>query len=96
MNALPTTKVLTEGDRVITSDGKDLGLVKEIKPDCFKVDVRWAPDYWLGTEIVDSAEQGIVQLFITKEGVGPAKIHNTHEIDDSALPSGQRPDQRSF
>jgi hypothetical protein len=95
MNALPTTKVLSEGDRVVTADGKELGLIKELKPDCFKVDVRWAPDYWLGTEIVDSAEQGIVQLFITKEGVGPAKLHGDG-IDDSVLPSNQKPGTRSF
>jgi len=96
MNALPNTKVLTEGDRVITSDGKELGLIKELKPDRFKVDVRWALDYWLGTEIVDSAEQGIVQLFITKEGIGPAKLHDIDKIDGSELPSAQKPDQRSF
>jgi hypothetical protein len=95
LNALPNTKVLTEGDRVVSSDGKELGLVKELKPDRFKVDVRWAPDYWLGTEVVDSAEQGIVQLIITKEGVGPAKIHSDN-IDDSSLPSNQKPDTRSF
>ena len=96
MTALPTMKVLTEGDRVVTADGKDLGLVKEIKPDCFKVDARWAPDYWLGTEIVETAEQGIVQLFITKDGLGPAKIHEIDKIDGSALPSAQKPDNRSF
>ena len=96
MNALPNTKVLTEGDRVITSDGQELGLIKELKPDCFKVDVRWAPDYWLGTEIVDTVEQGIVQLLITKEVVGPAKLHDIDKIDGSDLPSAQRPDQRSF
>jgi len=89
MTALPTAKVLTEGDRVVSADGKDLGLIKEIKADCFKVDVRWAPDYWLGTEIVDSAEQGIVQLFITKDGVGPAKLHGVDKIDGSGLPSAQ-------
>jgi hypothetical protein len=53
------------------------------------VDAKWAPDYWLGTEIVDSAEQGIVQLFITREGVGAAKLHDVGKIDGSGLPSAQ-------
>jgi hypothetical protein len=51
--------------------------------------VRWAPDYWLGTDVVESAEQGIVQLFLTKDGVGPAKLHDIDKIDGSSLPSAR-------
>ena len=89
MTSLPNTRTLIEGDRVVTADGKQLGVVSEIKAERFKVDVRWAPDYWLGTDIVESTEQGIVQLFITKDGVGPAKLHDIDKIDGSSLPSAQ-------
>jgi hypothetical protein len=89
MTSLPQAKAITEGDHVVTADGKELGLVKEIKAERFKVDVRWAPDYWLGTDVVESAEQGIVQLFLTKDGVGPAKLHDIDKIDGSGLPSAQ-------
>ena len=89
MTSLPQAKAITEGDHVVTADGKQLGVVKEIKAERFKVDVRWAPDYWLGTDIVESADQGIVQLFLTKEGVGPAKLHDIDKIDGSSLPSAQ-------
>jgi hypothetical protein len=63
------------GARVISADGKQLGVVKDVRVDRFLVDVRWAPDYWLGTETVDNASQDIVQLFVPKQGIGSAKLH---------------------
>ena len=64
------------GARVMSADGKQLGLVKDVRIDRFLVDVRWAPDYWLGTESIDTASEELVQLVITKEAVGSAKLHN--------------------
>jgi len=60
----------------MSADGKRLGVVKEARSDRFLVDVRWAPDYWLGTETIDNASEELVQLIITKEGIGPAKLRN--------------------
>jgi hypothetical protein len=63
------------GARVVSADGKQLGVVKDAREDRFLVDVRWAPDYWLGVETVDNASEDIVQLFVTKQAVGSAKLH---------------------
>ena len=67
------------GVPVMSADGKRLGVVKDVRDDRFLVDVRWAPDYWLGTETVDNASEELVQLIITKEAVGPAKLRNQVE-----------------
>lgn len=63
------------GAQVMSADGKRLGVVKDVREDRFKVDARWAPDYWLGTETIDNASDDIVQLFVTKANIGSAKIH---------------------
>jgi hypothetical protein len=60
---------------VISADGKQVGVVKDVRGDRFLVDVRWAPDYWLGMETVDNASEDIVQLFVTKQAIGSAKLH---------------------
>jgi hypothetical protein len=69
--------VATIGAPVTSADGKRLGVVKETRADRFLVDVRWAPDYWLGNEIIDNSSEELVQLLITREGIGPAKLHDT-------------------
>jgi hypothetical protein len=60
----------------MSADGKQLGNVKDVRSDRFLVDVRWAPDYWLGTETIDNLSDDLVQLIITKEAVGTAKLRN--------------------
>lgn len=62
------------GARVVSADGKQLGVVKDAMEDRFKVDVRWAPDYWLGTEIVDEASPQVIHLMISKQEIGSAKL----------------------
>jgi hypothetical protein len=67
----------TAGARVMSADGKQVGMVKEIRADRFLVDVRFAPDYWLGTETVGNVEEDLVQLIITKGAIGAAKLHDS-------------------
>lgn len=62
------------GARVMSADGKQLGVVKDVRTDRFLVDVRWAPDYWLGTESVDNQSEELVQLILTKDVIGSAKL----------------------
>ncbi len=38
--------------RIYASDGKELGTVKEVRGDYFKVDAPMKPDYWLPCDIV--------------------------------------------
>jgi hypothetical protein len=59
----------TIGSRVLTSDGEELGKVKEVIGDCFKVDVRMQPDYWLGIDTVSSSTGGEVRLRFPKDGI---------------------------
>jgi hypothetical protein len=62
------------GDKVMTADGKEIGKVREIGTDSFKVERFLFPDYWLANEYVDDVSGGIVQLIVTKEGLGAAKL----------------------
>ena len=73
------------GARVMSADGKELGVIKEARADRFLVDVRWAPDYWLGTETVDNSTQEMVQLILTKDALGPAKLR--HEVEGPGINS---------
>jgi hypothetical protein len=43
---------LTEGTRVFTSDGDELGTVKEVRGNYFKVNASMQPDYWLSCDVV--------------------------------------------
>lgn len=69
-----TSSELEIGAKVVTADGKQIGTVREIGGDSFKVERRLLPDYWLGNEYVDDVAGGIVQMIVTKEGLGAAKL----------------------
>jgi hypothetical protein len=62
------------GTPVRSSDGEDLGEVKELLGRYFKVDAPMAPDYWLSRDVVRSSEQQQVVLGITKEELGGYEI----------------------
>jgi hypothetical protein len=64
----------TEGARVVTADGADLGKVKEVAATCFKVDVSMHPDYWLGTDTIASVTDTEVRLSVAKDGVSDVKV----------------------
>jgi hypothetical protein len=64
----------TIGARVITTDGDELGEVKEVVGSCFKVDASMQPDYWLGTDTIVSSSGMEVQLGIAKDRVGDVKV----------------------
>ena len=69
-----TSSELELGCKVVSADGKVLGTVTEIASDRFKVE-RWLfHDYWLANEYVDDVWGGIVQLILTKEALGAAKL----------------------
>jgi len=64
----------TLGARVVTSDGDELGKVKEVVGTCFKLDVSMQPDYWLGNDVIADATSMEVRLSIPKDRVGDAKL----------------------
>jgi rRNA processing protein Gar1 len=69
-----TGAVPTIGARVLTADGDELGKVKEVTGNCFKVDASMQPDYWLGTDTVASSSGTDVRLSIPKDRVGDVKL----------------------
>jgi hypothetical protein len=69
-----TATELEIGAKIMSADGKELGTVKEVGADRFKVGRKLLPDYWLANEYVDHAGNGIVQMILTKEGLHAAKL----------------------
>jgi hypothetical protein len=63
----------TIGARVVTSDGEELGKVKEISGTCFKVDAPMQPDYWLATDCVSTGAGDVVRLTFAKSRLGDVK-----------------------
>jgi hypothetical protein len=62
------------GARIITVEGDELGRVKEVSGDCFKVDAPSRPDYWLGTETIASGSQVELRLGLSKAQIGEAEM----------------------
>jgi hypothetical protein len=62
------------GTRVRSSDGEDIGQVKEILGRYFKIDAPMAPDYWLPRSVVRSADQSELVLDITREELGGYEV----------------------
>ena len=58
---------ITEGAAVYTADGDQLGTVKEVRGQYFKVDAPMRPDYWLPLAVVHAAVGGELQLGIDKD-----------------------------
>jgi hypothetical protein len=57
------------GAHVFTLDGEELGTVKEIRHDLFKVDAPMRPDYWLRCDCINAGMAGSERLTVafTKE-----------------------------
>ena len=68
-----------DGQLVITSDGVELGRVKETTVSAFKVDAPFAPDFWLDNSTVEVEEGGILRLNLAKSAIGYAKQHHSTE-----------------
>jgi hypothetical protein len=54
---------------VYTSDGRRIGRVKEADERCFRVDARFAFDYWLSMRAVAAVRRGRVLLGVEKSRV---------------------------
>lgn len=71
---------------VMTMDGESLGEVKEVREDCFKIDVRWGKDYWLPcSEVLEVDDRGATVCF-TKADLGIHKLGKPgRPLDDQML-----------
>jgi hypothetical protein len=55
------------GARILTSDGQELGKVKEVKGNAFKVDVHLDTDYWLPIDCIEKSSADLITLAYNKE-----------------------------
>ena len=53
MTASPMDSMPRVGAKVMSRDDIELGTVKEIDADCFKIDAPMAADYWLGAYAIN-------------------------------------------
>ncbi len=59
---------LRKGDPIVASDGQELGTLKEVRGDYFKVNTMMAPDYWLPCSCVSgSGTDGSVAVTFAKD-----------------------------
>ncbi len=72
------------GASVVTSDGKDLGRVKEVSETAFLVDAPRQFDYWLYLSLAAEATSERVTLTVRDADLGAYKMDNPHEDQDSA------------
>lgn len=52
---------------VYTSDGAELGRIKELDAACMKIDVPAAVDFWIDQSAVASTEFGVARLNLPKD-----------------------------
>lgn len=63
------TRTLTVGAPVYSRDGDQIGTVKEVRGQFFKVDAPMAPDFWMRTDAVGSSDGGQVMLSVGKDQI---------------------------
>jgi hypothetical protein len=58
---MPSKQIRT-GDIVMSADGKELGIVKQLGDTCFRVDAPRRRDFWLSNDAVEGRDNGIAVL----------------------------------
>jgi hypothetical protein len=53
---------LREGTLLYTTDGKELGRIKEFHDEYLKIDASMARDYWLHASAVTNCEEGVCRV----------------------------------
>ena len=84
------------GYPVFTEDGTQLGKVKEVQGDRFKVDAPMQPDFWLSTSAIASASGGQVMLSVNSDrldeyrggGVGDRDTEYTRTAQTTTAAAG--------
>lgn len=70
------------GTPVLTSDGEQLGELKEIRGPYFKVAAPHSPDYWLQLSFTRTGDKGQIVTTFTKHELGSYKVE---DIDAAGL-----------
>ncbi len=57
------------GTLVFSADGHEVGRVEEVSDTCFKLDIQFGPDWWLGADTVANEADGTAILRLTLEAI---------------------------
>lgn len=71
---------LAIGLHVFTADNEDLGKVKQVQGDAFKLDVSHHADYWLDCADILSATTERVTMSFTKDNLGAHRLDHPHDV----------------
>lgn len=74
MAGIYSGRVPALGIAVITADGTEIGRIKEVNGDCFKVDAPFQSDYWLATDAIGTATDQDVRLTLSRDELDQAKV----------------------
>ena len=74
MPATGRTAAIETGMAVISVDGEEIGVVKEVREDFFKVDVPRRPDFWLMREYIMECDHGEAKLLLPKSTLRRFKL----------------------
>lgn len=73
------------GADVYTADGEHLGVIREVADCCFKVDARFAVDYWLPLDLIARTEQRqVAHLAVPNQALPDAKNRANDLLVESA------------
>lgn len=78
---------VTVGTAVVTADGRDIGSVKAVQGNYFKVNAPLQPDYWLSVDYIQRVEAGLVALIVDGADLQDVKLDQLP--DDRALLPGE-------
>lgn len=76
------TVEIVVGAHVVTSDGEELGKVKQVETSAFLLDVPHHFDYWLESSLVASATDGRLELSIEASQVAAYKMDRPHDHNE--------------
>ncbi len=72
---------LSVGATVLTADDRELGTIKEVATQAFKIDASMKPDYWLNIHTVMGVEDGSVRIGVEGDHLGEFSAGSSEEAD---------------
>jgi hypothetical protein len=68
------SKHIQTGDIVMSADGKDLGIVKQLGDTCFRIAAPRRRDYWLSKDAIEGRDKGIAVLLYDSDRLDDAFV----------------------
>jgi|GEM_PF-2751413 len=74
IDTTPPTVSLSPGDRVVSSDGREIGMVGSVKGGYFHLEQPNGDRFWLSSVYVADSRDGRVSLALTADGVNDHRL----------------------